>query len=62
MKCICELAKEGRLEKILMGNWVGIYMTKEDDEYYMKVIAGENACIKLNYCPKCGRKLKEDDE
>ena len=61
MKCICELVKEGRPRKILKGDWISIYMTKEDGEYYMKVMVGENACMKLNYCPECGRKLKEDD-
>ena len=37
-------------------------MRKEYGKYYIEAIADGNAYLKLNYCPKCGRKLKEDDE
>lgn len=61
MKCICETVKEGHSETISIGTYVNIYMRKEYDEYYIEAKADGNAYLKLNYCPKCGRKLKEDD-
>ena len=61
MKCICELIKEGCSEKLSIGDWVDIYIRKEDGEYYIEAIADGNAYLTLNYCPKCGRKLEEDD-
>ena len=61
MKCICELIKEGHSEKLPISDWNDIYMRKEDGEYYIEAIAGVNVYWKLNYCPKCGRKLEEDD-
>ena len=61
MKCICELIKEGYSEKLSIGAWVDIYMRKEDGKYYIEAIADGNAYWELNYCPECGRKLKEDD-
>ena len=62
MKCICELIKEGHSEKLSVGDWNDIYMRKEYGKYYIEAIADGNAYLRLNYCPKCGRKLKEDDE
>ena len=62
MKCVCELIKEGQSEKLSVGSWVDIYIRKEDGKYYIEAIADGNAYLELNYCPKCGRKLKEDDE
>ena len=59
MKYICELIKEGHSEKLSIGDWVDIYMRKEDGEYYIEAIADGNAYWELNYCPICGRKLKE---
>ena len=38
-----------------------IYIRKEYGNYYTETIADGNAYLKLNYCPKCGRKLEEDD-
>ena len=32
-----------------------------NSKYYIEAIADGNAYLRLNYCPKCGRKLKEDD-
>ena len=61
MKCICELIKEGHSEKLSVGDWNDIYMRKEDGKYYIEAIADGNAYWTLNYCPKCGRKLEEDD-
>ena len=29
MKCICKLVKEGRPRKFLKGDWISIYMTKD---------------------------------
>ena len=60
MKCICELIKEGCSEKLSIGDWVDIYIRKEDGEYYIEAIADGNAYMKLNNCHKCGRKLEED--
>ena len=62
MKCICELIKEGHSETISIGTYVNIYMRKEYGKYYIEAKADGNAYLKLNYCPKCGRKLEEDDE
>ena len=56
MKCICESIKECRSEKLSVGDW------KEYGKYYIEAIADGNAYLELNYCPKCGKKLKEDDE
>ena len=61
MKCICELVKEGFSEKISSGTWVDMYIRKEYGKYYIKAVADGNAYLKLNYCPKCGRKLEEND-
>ena len=62
MKCICNMVKEGYPEIISIGTYVNMYIVKKDDEYYIEAIADGKACLKLNYCPKCGRKLEEDDE
>ena len=62
MKCVCELIKEGQSEKLSVGSWVDIYMRKEYGKYYIEAIADGNAYLTLNYCPKCGRKLEEDDD
>ena len=61
MKCVCKLIKEGQSKKLSVGSWVDIYMRKEDGKYYIEAIADGNAYLTLNYCPKCGRKLEEDD-
>ena len=61
MKCICETVREGHSETISIGTYVNIYMRKEYGEYYIEAKADGNAYLKLNYCPKCGRKLEEDD-
>lgn len=61
MKCVCELIKEGHSEKLSTGNWNDIYMRKEDGKYYIEAVADGKAVMRLNYCPKCGRKLEEDD-
>ena len=61
MKCICELIKEGHSEKLSVGDWNDIYMRKEYGKYYIEAIADGNTYLRLNYCPKCGRKLEEDD-
>lgn len=61
MKCICETVREGHSETISIGAYVNIYMRKEYGEYYIEAKADGNAYLKLNYCPKCGRKLEEDD-
>ena len=61
MKCICELVEEGCSEYLLVGDWVDICIKKEDSKYYIEALADGNAYLKLNYCPKCGRKLEEDD-
>ena len=61
MKCICEIVKEGYSETISIGTYVNMYMTKKDGEYYIEAISDGKATMRLNYCPKCGRKLEEDD-
>ena len=61
MKCICETVREGHSETISIGAYVNMYMVKEDDEYYIEAVSDGKAVMRLNYCPKCGRKLEEDD-
>ena len=61
MKCICSMVKEGYPEIISIGTYVNMYIVKKDGEYYIEAKADGNAYLKLNYCPKCGRKLEEDD-
>ena len=61
MKCICETVRGGHSEIISIGAYVNIYMREEHGEYYIEAKADGNAYLKLNYCPKCGRKLEEDD-
>ena len=61
MKCVCEIVKEGYPETISIGTYVNMYMVKEDDEYYIEAVSDGKAVMRLNYCPKCGRKLEEDD-
>lgn len=61
MKCVCEIVKEGYPETISIGAYVNMYMVKEDDEYYIEAVSDGKAVMRLNYCPKCGRKLVEDD-
>ena len=61
MKCICESIEDGHSERLSVGDWVDIYMRKEYGKYYIEAIADGNAYWELIYCPKCGRKLKEDD-
>ena len=61
VKGVCELIKEGLSEKLSVGDWNDIYMRKEYGNYYIEAIADGNAYLRLNYCPKCGRKLEEDD-
>ena len=61
MKCICEMVREGHSETISIGAYVNIYMRKEYGEYYIEAVSDGKAVMRLNYCPKCGRKLEEDD-
>ena len=60
-KCICDL-KEKEEKRITHGDWVDLYIKLEDKEYWIVAEAEGNAMMKIEYCPKCGRKLEEFEE
>lgn len=60
-KCICDL-KDKEEKLITNGNWVDLYIKLERKEYWIVAMADGNAMMKIDYCPKCGRKLEEEVE
>lgn len=58
-KCICNL-EDG--QKIIMdeGCWTYLKLNREHDGYYIEAWGDDVASMRINYCPKCGRKLSDD--
>lgn len=54
----CEYCKEGLTEPSLCGD-DGVIHDKRNDSYYIFAEHYKDECIriKVNYCPRCGRKL-----
>jgi hypothetical protein len=60
-KCICELNK-GEEKLITKGSWVNLYISRDNyDEYWIEAISDGRASMKIDYCPKCGKKLEENE-
>lgn len=42
------------------GAWTGLYIgIDRNDDYYLSAMGDDEARCVINYCPMCGRKLKE---
>lgn len=42
------------------GGWIGLYMgIDKNDDYYLSAMGDDEVRCVINYCPMCGRKLKE---
>lgn len=57
-KCLCDL-NEGEEKLITKGSWVDLYIAKSYGEYWIKAISDGRADMRIDFCPKCGRKLEE---
>ena len=60
-ECICNLS-EGEEKLISNGSWVDLYISLKDGEYWIEAISDGRASMRIDYCPKCGRKLIEEVE
>jgi len=59
-KCkICERLKNNEVYEI-QGNWVNLAIEKIHGETKIRAYGDGIAEMNINYCPECGRKLKED--
>jgi hypothetical protein len=56
-KCICDL-KENQEILLDNGNWVDLFIKLKSNEYFIIAAADGDAMYEIEYCPKCGRKLK----
>lgn len=62
MNCICKKLEKNSKEYLVFGNWNTLAMRRDEDgEYSIVAIGDGEAEMKLNYCPRCGRKLLWDD-
>lgn len=62
MNCICKKLEKNSKEYLVFGNWNTLAMRRDEDgEYSIVAIGDGEAEMKLNYCPRCGRKLSWDD-
>lgn len=59
--CICTLEEKER-KLVSVGDWVNLYIYLNDKEYWIVGEADGTAMMKIDYCPKCGRKLEEEVE
>lgn len=57
--CICDL-KINEENHICNGNWNSLYIERNIDGYYIVASGEGEAHMKINYCPKCGKKLEEE--
>lgn len=57
-ECICNL-EEGEEKLIRRGSWNDLYLRLSNGEYRINAIADGIASMKIEYCPKCGKKLGE---
>jgi hypothetical protein len=55
-KCICIL-EEGQEITMDEGCWTVLSLKRECDGYYLEAWGDEKVDKRINYCPKCGRKL-----
>lgn len=58
-KCICNL-KNGEETHLADGDWTLLKLKKLDDGFYIEGWGDGVASMRINYCPKCGRKLSDD--
>lgn len=59
-KCICEVS-ESEEKLIDEGSYVNLYISRDEYGYWINAIADGRASMKIDYCPKCGRKLSDDE-
>jgi len=61
-ECMCNL-KENTENKIIVGDYCNLLIKKETwmkENYYYIIGEGDGrATLKINYCPICGRELRE---
>lgn len=62
MNCICKKLEKNSKKYLVFGDWNTLAMRRDEDgEYSIVAIGDGEAEMKLNYCPRCGRKLSWDD-
>lgn len=61
--CICQRLGELENELLASGCNIELYMRKgKDHAHYIYAVAEDNTdFVKLNFCPFCGRNLKESE-
>lgn len=58
--CICDLnVNEKKL--ITDGCWNSLYIERNKYDYFIVASGDGNAYMKINYCPKCGRRLEDEE-
>lgn len=57
--CICQNVKEGSYneKEIAQGDWNAMYIRREGKEFFICALGDGYVIYKIDYCPKCGRKL-----
>ena len=55
-KCICDLPRNASTPMV-ENNWIEVNIFRDDYYYYIEGIGDSKVNCKINYCPKCGRKL-----
>lgn len=59
--CICKEIKIDEKILISKGDWVDLFLDKDEYGYYIMGMGDGNAYMKIKYCPLCGRLLEEED-
>ena len=60
-KCLCDVL-ENDCNLIAENYWLELKICKNNDNYYIEVIGDSKVTFDINYCPKCGRHLKHENE
>ena len=59
--CVCKEIKIDEKILISRGDWVDLFLDKDEYGYYIMGMGDGNVYMKIKYCPLCGRLLEEED-
>jgi len=61
-KCICELEVGEEYNLDYSAAWAYLGFKRREDGFYI-MGHGDNCCVyKANFCPECGKSLKENEQ
>ena len=58
--CLCEKLKSKKEICVNQGNWIDLYIDHNEEGYYIKALGDGISWLRINYCPLCGKELKEE--